>query len=117
MPNLRRLGAEAEDRAAEFLLGLGYTIVTRRFKSSRGEIDIVAMDGETLVFVEVKSRRSRTAVPEEAVDGKKVAHFTGAVGEYLHKAGIPEAVCRYDLIAVTPAGLRHHIAAFRPRYE
>ena len=46
MPNLRQLGAEAEDRAATYLLGLGYTLVTRRFKAAHGEIDLVALDGE-----------------------------------------------------------------------
>ncbi|HXH60294.1 MAG TPA: YraN family protein [Fimbriimonadaceae bacterium] len=115
MSNLRRVGAEAEDRAAEFLLGLGYTIVTRRFKSSRGEIDIVAYDGDTLVFVEVKSRRSPGAVPEEGVDAKKAAHLSAAVAEYLHKTGAPDVPCRFDIIAVTPDDLRHHVAAFRPQ--
>ena len=114
MPNLRQVGAEAEDRAAEFLLGLGYTVVTRRFKSSRGEIDIIALDGETLVFVEVKFRRSAIDVPEEAVDAKKVAHFARAADEYLQKSGMTESAVRFDLVAVTPDELRHHIDAFRP---
>lgn len=112
MSNLRRVGAEAEDRAAEYLLGLGYTIVTRRFKCSRGEIDIVAYDGDTLVFVEVKSRRTNDA-PEEAVDHRKVCDLSKAVDEYLHKTGTEESPVRYDLIAVTPEGMRHHIDAFR----
>ena len=113
MSNLRRVGAEAEDRAAEYLLGLGYTIVTRRFKSSRGEIDIVALDGDVLVLVEVKYRRDREAIPEEAVDDKKVAHFSRAAEEYIYKAGLSECDVRFDLIAVTPDELRHHIDAFR----
>ena len=115
MSNLRRVGADAEDLAAEHLLRLGYTVVTRRFKSSRGEVDIVAYDGDTLVFVEVKSRRTAGAVPEEQMDEKKVVHFSGAVEEYLRKSGVQEAPCRFDLIAVTPDGLRHHIDAFRAK--
>ncbi len=113
MPNLRRLGAEAEDAAAEYLLGRGYTIVTRRFKSRRGEIDIIAYDRETLVFVEVKSTRDPKTNPVEQVDNKKVAHFSDAAVEYLSKAGIPDALCRYDIVAVTPNGIVHHEAAFR----
>ncbi len=113
MPNLRRLGAEAEDLAAEYLLGLGYTIVTRRFKSRRGEIDIVAYDGGTLVFVEVKSTQNHRTNPVEQVDNKKVATFSDAAVEYLVKAGIPDAVSRYDIVAVTPKGIVHHKAAFR----
>jgi len=115
VPNLRRLGAEAEDRAAEYLLGLGYTIVTRRFKSSRGELDIVAMDGETLVFVEVKSRTRNDTNPTAAVSDKKVAIFADAVTEYLHKTGMERAHCRFDIIAVTPDSLEHHVAAFRAK--
>jgi putative endonuclease len=113
VPNLRRLGAEAEDAAAEFLLGLGYTIVTRRFKSRRGEIDIVAYDGATLVFIEVKSTQNPGVNPVEQVGNKKVASFSEAAAEYLRKAGIPDAVCRYDIVAVTPTGIVHHVAAFR----
>ena len=114
MSNLRRVGAEAEDQAADFLLSLGYTIVTRRFKSSRGEIDIIALDGETLVFVEVKFRRTPGAVPEEAVDEKKIAHFAKAADEYLHKSEMHDTPVRFDMIAVTPDDFRHHIDAFRP---
>ena len=113
MPSLRRICATAEDKAADYLLSLGYTIVTRRFKSSRGEIDLVAYDGDLLVFVEVKYRSRDEFVPEEQVTDRKVAHFSVAVDEYLHKAGVPQAQCRFDIIAVTPTNLRHHIDAFR----
>ena len=114
MPSLRRIGADAEDRAARYLLGIGYTIVTRRFKSSRGELDIVALDGETIVVVEVKSSLSSSAVPEEQVSSKKSAHIVKAVDEYLYKADASEPIVRYDIIAVTPDEIRHHIDAFRP---
>ena len=110
MSNLRRVGAEAEDRAADYLLGLGYTIVTRRFKSSRGEIDIIALDGEALVFVEVKFRKQ--GMPEEAVDDTKVAHFAEAADEYVYKTEMGECPIRFDIIAITPSDLRHHIDAF-----
>lgn len=114
MPSLRRVGADAEDRAADFLLGLGYTIVTRRFKAAHGEIDIVALDGSTLVFVEVKLTRTHGAVPEAAVDERKVRRLVWAADEYLHKAGEPDRPIRYDIVAIDSRGLRHHIDAFRP---
>jgi len=94
-------------------LELGYTLVTRRFKSSRGEIDIVAYDGDVLVFVEVKFRRGAGAVPEEAVDDRKVKFLSAAVDEYVYKFEIGECPIRFDLIAVTPEELRHHVDAFR----
>lgn len=114
MSNLRRIGAEAEDRAANYLLELGYTIVTRRFKSTRGEIDIIALDGDTLVVVEVKSTRTLSFIPEESVTLTKSKSIVLAVEEYLHKTGAPESLVRYDIIAVTPTEIRHHVDAFRP---
>ncbi len=113
MSNLRRIGAEAEDRAALYLLDLGYTIVTRRFKSSRGEIDLIALDGDTLVIVEVKSCRVDSFVPEESVSERKSGRIVFAVDEYLHKSGAPNSTVRYDIIAVTPNEIRHHVDAFR----
>ena len=67
MPDKRALGREAEDRAARYLLEQGYTLVTRRFSSKGGEIDLVALDGETMVFVEVKARSGKFGTPEEAI--------------------------------------------------
>ncbi|MBS1724960.1 MAG: YraN family protein [Armatimonadetes bacterium] len=109
--NRRAVGAEHEDRAADYLLSLGYTLVTRRFKGSGGEIDIVALDGETLVFVEVKYRER--GAPEEALGHTKVARFNDAVDAYLAKTGAQSAMIRFDLVAVTPTDIRHHIGAFR----
>ncbi len=112
MSDLRRLGREAEDQAANYLLNLGYTIVTRRFKAKRGEIDIVALDGETVVFVEVKARRGRVQTPESAISNEKVATIRESALEYLSKAENRDQMIRFDLIAIDPDGLRHHIDAF-----
>lgn len=111
MPDRRALGAAHEDRAARFLLDLGYTIVTRRFRVKSGEIDIVALDGDTLVFVEVKYRA--TSSPEEAVGYTKVQRFNEAIEEYLSRTKSRHIATRNDLIAVTPTAIRHHKGAFR----
>lgn len=110
MSNRRSLGAEHEDRAADYLLALGYTIVTRRFKGGGGEVDIIAMDGDTLVFIEVKYRER--GAPEEAVGYTKVQRFNDAVEVYLQKTGTHLAQMRFDLVAVTPTEIRHHKGAF-----
>ncbi len=115
MPHVRQLGKEAEDRAADYLLSLGYTIVTRRFKSKHGEIDLVSLDphGETLVFVEVKLRRTLHQNPEQAVDWSKRQHFHQAVEDYFNKTDHPRLPGRYDIIAIDPTGLKHIPDAFR----
>jgi putative endonuclease len=85
MPRSRRLGAGAEDSAAEFLRSLGYTIVTRNFVApGLSEIDIVAMDGDVCVFVEVKERRTGGLVgPEESVSLSKQRRLWEAASYYL----------------------------------
>jgi len=77
-----------------------------------GEIDIVALDGEVLVLVEVKYRRTDFQTPEEAVDRRKATRFDKAAGEYVVAAGTGNRVVRYDLIAIDNDELRHHVNAF-----
>jgi putative endonuclease len=108
LPNLRDVGRRAEDRAAEYLLGQGFTIVTRRYKAKHGELDLVALEGDLLVFVEVKERRAPGYIPEESIgDAKRRALFL-AGQEYLREMGEPEREARFDLIAMDAQGIRHH---------
>ncbi|HET7713528.1 MAG TPA: YraN family protein [Patescibacteria group bacterium] len=103
----RDIGNKAEDRAAEFLRRQGYQILDRNFRSKFGEIDLVALDGETLVFVEVKARASRRfGLPEEAVNPRKIRHITLA-GQYyasLHPT-LPQ-LQRIDVISIEGDELR-----------
>lgn len=109
----RRLGTEAEDRAADYLLARGYTIVTRRWQGRGGEIDLVALDGETLVFVEVKQRSGRWSRPEEAIQAIKIERFLRAVGQYAAETEQIDRPARYDVIAIDHEGIRHYVDAFR----
>jgi putative endonuclease len=110
--NRRQLGAQAEDRAADYLLGLGYTIVTRRYKARRGELDLVALDGDTLVFVEVRQRLAG-ASPEESIGDAKLAALSRAAEEYVHATDQQNRALRFDVIAIDTSGLRHHIDVFQ----
>ncbi len=111
MSNLRRVGAEGESQAADYLIGQGYTIVTRNFHSRRGEIDLVALDGDQLVCVEVKWRRTRGIPAEVAFDHRKSERMMAAAEDYLTFVGEPMRSVRFDLVAIDPDGLRHHVAA------
>lgn len=108
MRNLRAEGAAAEDRAAEFLLAKGYTLVTRRRKVAGGEIDLVCLDGEVLVFVEVKARAAPGYRPEEALGAAKVRHLRAAARSWVDACGDEGRAWRFDLIAIDTSGLRHH---------
>jgi len=108
MSNLRGVGREAEDQAADFLVSKGYTIVTRRHKTRRGELDIIALDGDVLVFVEVKFRRALGYSPEESLSLSKRESLRVAIDLYLHEMEISPPSVRLDLIAIDALGMRHY---------
>jgi putative endonuclease len=108
MSSLRSVGREEEDRAALYLIEQGYTVVTRRYKARRGEIDLIALDGDVLVFIEVKARFTEGYLPEEALtDGKRRALYRAGQA-YLADVGETRRAIRFDLIAIDRNGLRHH---------
>ena len=114
--NRREQGRRAEDEAAEFLRSKGMTIVTRRFKCRAGELDLIALDGELLVFVEVKQRLSG-GNPEESVGPKKRAQLHKSANEYLEKMGEPAREYRIDLVAIDASGIRHYPGAFTDSWD
>jgi putative endonuclease len=114
LSGVRRLGADAEDRAAAYLLEQGYTIVKRGYKAAHGEIDILALDGDVLVVVEVKERLRPGTRPEESVTTAKASRLAAAGRQYLQSMEELEREIRFDLICFDTSGMRHHIDAFRP---
>lgn len=103
------------ERAAEkYLRRNGYRIVARNFRAAGAEIDLVAMDGETLVFVEVKTRRSRIAgAPEEAVDERKQTRMRRAAEVFARRYRADEIEMRFDIAAVDASGRRLEIELLR----
>src|SRR5947208_4764765 len=114
----KELAQLGEEHACKHVASLGYRIVKRNFRLGKvGEIDIVAYDGDTLVFVEVKTRVDYSYGPPEAsVDPRKQAQLKRVARGYYYVNAIQEAVCRFDVIAVELMGksveLRHHKNAF-----
>lgn len=102
----RQRGDEAEEHAVRYLAEHGFTIVTRNASSRHGELDIVALEDDLLVFVEVKMRRTTRA--EEAVTPEKARRLRRAAQDYLQQIGEPERSYRFDLIAIDDASIRHH---------
>jgi len=113
MPHVRRLGTEAEDRAAEFLAAQGYTLLTRRYKAAGGELDLVALDGETLAFIEVKRRRRSD--PLDSIDTAKQQRIFAAADLYLARYDGTKGEVRFDVVTEDERGLSLHKDAFRPR--
>jgi putative endonuclease len=112
MSDLRRIGRVAEDQAADFLIEKGLTLITRRYAVRQGEIDLVAVDGEEIVFVEVKLRNTREYKAEEAVGPRKLLRLRRAADRYLLDTGGLDRPHRFDLVAIDADGIRHYKRAF-----
>lgn len=100
--NKRQLGEQYETMAVQYLTKAGYRVLERNFRCRTGEIDIIAKDGEYLVFVEVKYRSGRTCgSPLEAVDHKKQQTIIRVAQYYMMKHGYAtQTNCRFDVVAI-----------------
>ena len=108
------LGRRGERAAEKYLRRSGYRIVARNFRAAGAEIDIVAMEGETLVFVEVKTRRSRDAgAPEEAVDERKQKQVRRAAEIFATRYRADDVTMRFDIVAIDASGERLEIELLR----
>ncbi|MCG8448495.1 MAG: YraN family protein, partial [Pirellulales bacterium] len=97
----RTLGEAGERQAVRFLQRLGYKIITTRLRKRYGEVDIIAVDGETVVFIEVKTRRDAAlGRPAEAVDARRQARLTRAALAFLKLHGLLEYASRFDVVEV-----------------
>ena len=112
------VGRRGEDEAAQYLRGLGYRIVGRRERVLRGDIDIVALDGRTVVFVEVRSRTDTAhGHPAETVGRVKQRRISELAAAYLRRHKLEDCSVRIDVVAVTfPPGekpvVEHYQNAF-----
>jgi putative endonuclease len=98
------LGEVGENLACEELTRRGYAILARRYRRCGGEIDIVAQDGETVVFVEVKTRNgSAYGSGADAITWRKRRRLTMAASDFLLRAGLVRHPCRFDVVAVALA--------------
>jgi len=98
----RSKGTEGENLAAQFLEEKGYSILERNYRFDRGEIDLVARDGQELVFVEVKARHSQEyGAPEESVTPAKEAQLKKVAEGYLYEHNIENQSCRFDVVTIT----------------
>lgn len=100
--NTRSLGAQYEQQAAEFLKKQGYLILQKNYRCRLGEIDLIAKDNETLVFVEVKYRKNdKMGYPSQAVTYQKQRTISKVAGEYLmrHSYGL-NLPCRFDVVSI-----------------
>ena len=108
------LGESGENLACDELRRRGYAILARRYRTRAGEIDIVARDGDALVFVEVKTRRSvRYGRPGDALTLAKRQRLTMMAADWLARHRIRAAACRFDVVGVTVVDGRSAVTVVR----
>jgi len=101
MDNRRSLGDRGEDMAAAHLKKQGYKILERNYRTPIGEIDLVARHQGALVFIEVKTRRSRRfGSPQEAVHPAKQERLRNLAEYYLQQQGLGEVTVRFDVVGI-----------------
>jgi len=116
--NKRSTGSKGEQIACEFLTKLGYKIIERNYHYGHGEIDIVAKDGEIIVFVEVKYRKSlEYGQPETAITKGKQKQIRKIAEAYIYERDIKDTSCRIDVVAILQLPkqkpeINHYINAF-----
>lgn len=112
------LGKKGEEEAIKYLIQKGFYIMHRNWHSGRKELDIVARDGEEVVFAEVKTRRNTDfGQPEDAIDNRKIRHILASADAYVHKYKVDLPI-RFDIITVVgtepPYEIEHIADAFLP---
>ncbi|MBQ9266993.1 MAG: YraN family protein [Clostridia bacterium] len=99
------LGKQGEDAVSDFLLESGYEILERNYQCKIGEIDIIALDVDEIVFIEVKTRsQERFGSPADAVDGRKKRHIYRTAEYYVMMNELENRKIRFDVIEVKENG-------------
>jgi len=117
-PERDALGNRGENVAAHFLRKNGFKIIVRNFRCEVGEIDIIAREGKTLVFVEVKTRAYDDPQPEDQVNLDKQRQLTNVAKLYLGRYGFPQPAARFDVVAIVwPMGREPQVRHIRDAFE
>ena len=111
-------GKEGEEIAEAFLKKRGYRIIEKNFRSSYGEIDLIAWDVETLVFIEVKARSSdRFGGPVGAVNHRKQVKISAVAAGFIQKERLWSAPCRFDVVSIVGQAGKTTVALFQNAFE
>ena len=112
------LGKFGEDLAFKEIKGLGYKKIIRNYRCPLGEVDLIAIDGDTLVFIEVKTRKGRPlAYAKEAVNDRKRRQLSKVALFYMKSNNLNEVRARFDVVAVSLAGGEQQVEVIRNAFE
>ena len=110
----RCLGKEGEDLALGFLLKRGYRCIARNFRTRSGEIDIIAADGPTICFIEVKTRRTASCGSgADSVTADKQRRMARAALLFLQSRRLLDTPCRFDVVSIDRTGSTPQVGLIR----
>jgi putative endonuclease len=114
----QQYGEAGEALAARLLRKKGYKIIETNYRTQLGEIDIIARDGDTIVFVEVKARQTgRFGAPKWAVTPRKQRKISMVALYYLKRTGQSQAKARFDVVSIRSAPLRPEVEIIRNAFD
>jgi putative endonuclease len=112
-----RLGAWGEQLAARRLRRRGYRIIARNYRAGGAEVDLIALDGDTLVFIEVKTRRRRACgEAAEAVNPHKCAQIKRAAAFFVQRQRAGERNVRFDVVTLSGLGRRARLEIIKDAF-
>jgi putative endonuclease len=111
-------GKAGEDLALKKVESLGYKCIARNYRCSLGELDLIARDGETLVFIEIKTRKGRSLdYAKEAVHARKQRQMSKVALAYMKRTGCEDAKARFDVVVIHQRGLDKEIEVIRNAFD
>ncbi len=112
------LGRTGENLAVAEIERLGYAVLDRRYRTRHGEIDIVAEEGETVVFIEVKARATAgRGTAAEAVTVRKQRRLIAMALDYLSRRHLTHRRCRFDVVAIDGEGEGQRLTLYRGAFD
>ena len=112
------LGKLGEDLALKKIKRLGYKCITRNYRCSLGEVDLIARDGESLVFIEIKTRKGKSlGYAKEAIDSRKRRQLSKVALAYMKSNKCPEAKSRFDVVAINLSDEGDQIEVIRNAFD
>ena len=112
------LGKEGEDLALKKVESLGYRCIARNYRCTLGELDLVARDGETLVFIEIKTRKGKSLdYAKEAVHARKQRQMSKVALAYMKKNRCEDIKARFDVVVIHQKGVDREIEVIRNAFD
>jgi putative endonuclease len=117
-PEKKEIGQKGENLAADYLQNAGYTVLERNYRCKLGEIDIIARDNDTLVFIEVRSRSSLAfGLPQESINRRKRHQISKVALEYMIRRKLKNIPARFDVVAVSFEGRKEKVDLIKDAFE